>query len=462
MTNRRELLQTALAAGPLTLSAEGIASPATAPGSATPPVPPDLQFLRREPLVNADRLRFFMKRQGLDAIIAARPANFFYLTNHFPQLDRMGWQGAGIAIFTADPRRPLTLVMHSFLHYYTHSPEWDAWPDRLVFPYTQPVDPAAVPADGSEPPAAAGRTMKVRDAALLSGRENRRAEAMKLARPVSADASWALAKALRELGLESARVGIDEPDLRVTLAARGFAGEITSGEDTLRWARLAKSSAELKLMRFAAQANVDAAMAAAKSVRDAGNTRGLRARFFSEAALRGNLGVFMVINGASTEVIEEPLREGMAFSIDCVSSCRFYHGDFARTIFIGEPPANVLRATRAVETAWGDIRSQLRAGMRFADIPRIGRESLKKQGVDFNVSFTPHSVGLFHTDHPQASLLLPRGPESLVLEEGTVLSVDHPVLEAGLGGTVHLEDLMLIGKDGAEPIHSVPPPVISV
>jgi Xaa-Pro aminopeptidase len=427
-----------------------------------PPLPPDLQFLRSEPLVNAERLRFFMQRDGLDAIVAANPANVFYLSSHYPQLDRMGWKGAGIAIFPADPQRPLTMVMHSFLYYYTHSPEWDDWPDRLVFPYTQPADPANLPADGSEPPAAQGRVMRVSDPALMTPRDRRRADALKLARPGSADASWALAKALKELRLDKARLGIDDLELNATLGARGFAGTTAPAEDTLRWARLAKSPVELRLMRLAAQANVDAAVAAARSVREVGTTRGLRARFYSEAAARGNLGVFMVVNGVSTEVVEEPIREGMVFAIDCVSHCRFYHGDFARTIFVGEPPKSARRATKAIEIAWGEIRSQLRAGMRFADIGRIGRESLKKQGIDLNVSFTPHSVGLFHTDHPQSSLLSPRGPDNLILEENTVLSVDHPVLESGLGGTMHLEDLTLIGKDGSEPLHTVPPPVLMV
>jgi Xaa-Pro aminopeptidase len=457
MPTRRSLFQAALV-GPFALG--GAAADAAAPPKS--PSPPDLQFLRREPLVNADRLRYFMRRNGLDAIVAAQPENVFYLSNHYPQLDRMGWKGAGIAIFPADPQRPLTLVMHSFLYYYTHSPEWDDWPDRLVFPYTQPADPSSLPADGAEPPAAQGRVMRVRDPALMTPRDQQRADALKLAGPVSADASWALAKALRELGLEKARLGIDDLELNVTLGARGFGGSTAPAEDTLRWTRLAKSPVELKLMRLAAQANVDAAVAAARSVREVGTTRGLRARFYSEVASRGNLGVFMVVNGISTEVIEEPIREGMAFSIDCVSHCRFYHGDFARTIFVGEPPESAKRATKAIEIAWGDIRSQLRAGMRFADISRMGRESLKKQGVDLNVSFTPHSVGLFHTDHPQASLLLPRGPENLVLEENTVLSVDHPVLESGLGGTMHLEDLTLIRRDGAEPLHDVPPPVLIV
>jgi Xaa-Pro aminopeptidase len=461
LINRRDVV----AAG-ITLPVAGVAAvagqiSAASPGTARP-APADLSFLRSEPLLDAARLRTLMRREGLDAIVTAQPANTLYLTGHWPQLDRMGWRSAGLGIFCADPAKPLGVVMHAFLYYYTHSPERDAFGDRIVFPYTQPAASAEPTAEDEEPPPAPVRTMRVRDPALLSARNRHRAHALELARPVSADASWALAKAMREFGLERARIGIDDPELETALRRRGFGGQTIAAENTLRRARLAKSPAEIRLMRIAAAANVEAALAAARAVREAGTTRGLRARFFAEAASRGNLGVFMVVNGTSSDVVDEPIVEGMAFSIDCVSHCRFYHGDFARTVFVGEPSASARQATRAIATAWADIRSQLRPGLRFADIPRIGRESIRKQGLDLNVSFTPHSVGLFHTDHPQPSLLSARGPDDLVLEENMVLSVDCPVLESGLGGTMHLEDLTLIRADGGEPLHDVPPPVIQV
>ena len=215
-------------------------------------------------------------------------------------------------------------------------------------------------------------------------------------------------------------------------------------------------------MRLAAQANVDAAMLAASRARALGTTRRLRAEFYAEAARRGNMGHFMVISGASTETLDQPMVDGTSVSIDCVSTCRFYHGDFGRTIFVGEPPATITRAAKAVANAWGEIREQLKPGMRFADVSRIGRESLTRQGADLTVSFTPHSVGLFHTDHPQPSLINPRTPDAFVLEENMVLSVDCPVFMAGLGGTIHLEDLTLIRSSGCEPIHTVPPPIIVV
>jgi len=43
--------------------------------------------------------------------------------------------------------------------------------------------------------------------------------------------------------------------------------------------------------------------------------------------------------------------------------------------------------------------------------------------------------------------------EDMVLEPRMVLSVDCPMGATGMGGSSHLEDLMLITEDGAEPIN---------
>jgi len=451
MVTRREALLAGVTAA-LTGAAAQTQGPALRPGTA------NLDFLGDQPLVNADRARFFMRQEGLDAIVVNRAPNVFYLSNHWPQHDRMGRPGTAMAILPADPARPAALVMGGFLYYYSHSPE-SRFFDRLVFPYTQ----ASQDTDSAgQPVAAPVRVMRVEDAQLMPPRELHRRRMLELAAPPAVDAAAALANAVQALGLQQGRLGIDDPVLAPLLLSRNDQVRTVAAENTLRRIRMAKSATELQLMRLAAQNNVDAALAAAARLREHGSTREFRADFFAEAARRGNLGVFMVIDGSSSEVIDEPIREGMALSIDCVSACRFYHGDFGRTIFVGEPPRRMREVSTAIANAWTDIQGQLRAGMRFADIPRLGHASLRRQGMPLNVSFTPHSVGLFHTDQPQPSLLGPQVQEELVLEENMVLSVDCPVFETGLGGTTHLEDLMLIRKDGAEPIHTLPPPVLSV
>jgi Xaa-Pro aminopeptidase len=454
MLTRREALAGGLGAALAGGTGAAAAGPAAASGR---PGAADLGFLADGPLVNEDRARFFLRREGLDALVVSRTPNVFYLSNHWPQRDRMRGGSSSIAIFPADPARPVALVMNGFIYYYSHSPE-SRFFDRLVFPYTQPADVEGAEGDAAAPT----RVMRIHDPELVSPRERHRRRMLELAAPPAPDAAGALANALRALGLETGVLGIDDPELAPLIGGRLPEVTLREGENTLRRIRLAKSETEIRLMRLAAQQNVEAALAAASRLREHGSTRELRADFFAEAARRGNLGVFMVIDGSSSEVIDEPLREGMSLSIDCVSTCRFYHGDFGRTVFIGEPPEQMKRVTTAIARAWGDVREQLRAGMRFADIPRIGRESLRRQGMDISVGFTPHSVGLFHTDHPQPSMLAPAVPEELVLEENMVLSVDCPMFEAGYGGTAHLEDLMLIRRDGAEPLHELPDPVIVV
>lgn len=422
--------------------------------------PPDLSFLRSNHLADFDRLRFYMRERGLDGLIVTNPANVFYLSNHWPQLDRMGFDDTTLVVVSADPARPPVLIMHAFLYYYTHSPETEFF-DRPVFTYTQPSDPPSQ--EGSEPPAQDNRTMRVDDEGLVTDRERHRRRMASLTNSNSAGPDFALMKTLRFLGLENARLGFDEYVLQSVLMRHHFRGELELAENVIRKARLAKSDTEIRMMRIAAQSNVDAAMATAMQARELGTSRSLRNAFYGEAGKRGNIGKFMIVQGSSAEVLDEELKEGTSVSIDCVSSCKHYHGDFGRTIFIGEPSSRIQNAGAAIMTAWGEIKQQLRPGMLFSDIRRIGRDTLKKlDAADLSVSFTPHSVGLFHTDHPQPSLLEPREPDSLALEKNMILSVDCPLFVAGMGGTFHFENLMLITDSGAEAIHSDPSPIVIV
>jgi Xaa-Pro aminopeptidase len=81
---------------------------------------------------------------------------------------------------------------------------------------------------------------------------------------------------------------------------------------------------------------------------------------------------------------------------------------------------------------------------------------MKKSGYNFSVAVTPHSIGLSHTDEPGKN-----GPGSfwqkddLILQENMIISVDLPVLNTGIGGTAHLEDLTLITNDGGEQINDI-------
>jgi Xaa-Pro aminopeptidase len=106
-----------------------------------------------------------------------------------------------------------------------------------------------------------------------------------------------------------------------------------------------------------------------------------------------------------------------------------------------------------MQFAWSEIRARLRPGLTDVDIRHIGAEALRKGGYTTSIAFTPHSVGLQHSDAPLRTDGVIPAPQGFTLEPGMVLSVDCPLFEEGVGGSAHLEDLTLITVDGSERIH---------
>jgi Xaa-Pro aminopeptidase len=268
-----------------------------------------------------------------------------------------------------------------------------------------------------------------------------------------ASAMFALRKVLTDLGVAKGRLAIDLPPVHRVAAEAAPQATLVDADDALRRIRPIKSEVEIKLMRYAARANAEAALEAARTVRAGADVRELRAAYFAAAARRGGRGVFMVVDRVSSPGYQAKFHDGQCFSIDCVSEYSGYHGDYARAVFIGDPPANMKKVREATAKSWDAVREILRPGVRFSEIRARGRETLKKMGVTYNISFTPHSVGLYHDDR-DGSQNLPQ-PGDPVLEAGMTLSVDCPLLEAGAGGSSHLEDLTLITANGSEQINDI-------
>ncbi len=467
MVERRDVLRGGLATAAMTIAgATGARTETPAMGaheSLRETVAAGGSLLKGGPLFNRERAEKVMQEESLAGLIVAEPVNVFHLTGYWPQLGKMGFTAPSLALLSADPNKPVGLVIPQFLYYYVYA---DAHFAGDVEPYVytyRAVNATAILGDEGEPAAGDLRVFRDKGEAPIGQIEaHRRAavEAVGARNGVSAEREWAMAKAARALGLEKGRIGVDHMAVMAMLESSSLGATAVPGENTMRKIRLVKSPREIELMRLASQANAEAALAAAATVRDGATTQELRAAFFSEAASRGNAGVFMAIDRMITEVVDFEFKEGSAFFIDCVSHGWHYHGDFARTIFIGEPANSMRDATRAMHIGWEAIRDQLRPGLRYSEIPPIGQTAVRAAGLDFDIPFSPHSVGLTHTDEPGQDGRPYWVKDDLTLEPGMVLSVDCPVLNAGIGGSAHMEDLSLITPDGAEPIHTVTDPVI--
>lgn len=444
MITRRTVLGAFAAggAGALLAPSAGVAAPAM---TLTPRVPPPV-FGPRINFEQADRI---MTELGLDAIVVGAGINVYHATGLDLTATKMGHTPPVYAVITRRPQQRLSLVAPSFLYYYTIALD-HRHVDYPVYLFRGPdemVDDAALGMDALPLyPDLEKAPLDVIERTRLSMVERSvRAEA---ARP---NLKSALAKVLKDTGVVKGRIAADVGPVMHAVADAAESATIVSADDALRRIRPVKSETEITLMRYAAQANADAALQAARAVRDGADVRELRAAYFAAAAARGMRGVFMVIDRVSSPTYAATLSEGQCFSIDCVSEYMGYHGDFARAIHVGDTSQQMRRVSELTGKSWDHLRENLRPGLRFSEVRSMGRETLRKMGADFSISFTPHSVGLYHSDHVGNAGSPAR--EDIVLEKNMVLSVDCPMGATGMGGSSHLEDLMLITDDGAEPIN---------
>ncbi len=463
--NRRNLIKAAALAGiPANAASYGASAPMksnAAASAAVPAGPSPAEILRKAPPIDVERAYAIMERDGLDGLVLSNPVNVYHLTGYWPVTSRMGFGNGAHALLSRDRQQPIGLVTSDFSYYYLLVDNAYEYPFQ-VYLFTGPADReelAAAKAERykTEPPAAGATIFQDAGREPLSDAERTRTAAVQAAverQPASPDAEFALVKAIRKMGLDRGKVGVDTAELSQLFAAADLAAQPVPADTTMKRIRLVKSPRELQLMRLAATANMQAALVAAGTARAGASYREMRATFFAEAARRGNRGVFMVIGGVSAEGVDRTLRDGDAFLFDAVSEGAGYHGDFARTVFVGEPSKTMQEATKAIALGWETVRDTLRPGMRFSEITALGRETLKKAGHDFLVAFGPHSVGLYHTDAA--------GLGDIVLEPGMILSVDCPVMQAGVGGSAHLEDLTLITPTGSERIHPAADSIIHV
>ena len=406
------------------------------------------------PLLNRERALQIMRASGVDAIICSRPDNIYYLTNYYPQLAKMGMENIVYAILPLEINRAPILVVGQFEYYIAgaetvtglevdvrlftmpENSELFAGKPSLAAQLDSPGVPSFLPTKHSLQP-------------LSSGEKFKHNETMRLSSEMGATSQTSFLKALRDIPREFKRVAIDNMALADPIRRAEIDVSFANAEQMLRRIRLQKSPAEIELMRYAAHANAQAGLAAARIARDGATFQDIRREFSRQCADRFMTPEFMVIDSVVPDSAHGEIKEGRSFAIDCVSHGQYYHGDYGRTVCVGQPTGEIKRATAAIAQVWDDLLPQLKPGMRYSEITALGTEAFSKTNSEAALICNPHSVGLHHTDEPSVEGAEVYTKDDLELLEGMVISVDLPVVDVGFGGSAHLEDLVLIGKDGA-------------
>ena len=452
--NRRDLLGGLAATGAAGLAAQANAAVEPSRLRMGVSVPPPILG----PRMNFEQADKVMAELELDAIVLGGGKNVYHATGLDLTATKMGHTPGVYALITRQQDQRLSLIAPTFLYYYTIAMDHrhSDFPAYLYAGPGEEVEDAELRLDDLPLyPDLEHEPLDFIETTRLSIVE--RAVRAEAARPRLKNA---LAKALKDTGAAGGRIAADVQPVTRNVSEAAVKATVVSADDALRRIRPVKSDVEIRLMRYAAQANAEAALQAASTVRAGADVRELRAVFFAAAAARGMRGVFMVIDRVSSPTYAATLRDGQCFSIDCVSEYMGYHGDFARAIYVGEPSKRMQQVSELTGRSWDHVRENLKPGVKFSEVRRMGQEALRKMGADFSISFSPHSVGLYHTDHVGTGGSPPR--EDIVLEPRMVLSVDCPMGATGMGGSSHLEDLMLITEDGAEPINTIGTNVVRV
>jgi Xaa-Pro dipeptidase len=386
--------------------------------------------------VNRERATAIMHEHRLDAIVTMTPENLTYLAD-FPLLRGCLSETRVYCIFPAAADHQPSVVMPKLsVDMLTSStcPVEDIWLYGNAFLFE---------AEGWKPQTAEERRLK----AALSRRPFHRLE------------QEALLAALKDRGLEQARIGFDEkalssPDRFDQFEALVPKAEVVPAYSIIRKIRMVKTAEELRRMRLAAAANEAGAktlFAAAKV--GVPETELAHAYYAGLAAAHAqphhlSIGCGRRHGFPNGEPTDYRLQSGdvIRFDADCVVQC--YFNDIARNAVVGEPSAKLKACHAGVVAGLETAAALTRPGVKASEIFRAGVEEVRKRGIpQFDRHHIGHAIGCVCHDDPRIA-----PGDHTPLEEAMVINIEMPYYELGFGGA-HVENTFLITKAGCECLH---------
>lgn len=270
----------------------------------------------------------------------------------------------------------------------------------------------------------------------------------------------AIAPAIRQRGLDQARIGIDEiAYAQVEELARSLPGvTLSDGDAPMQSARMVKAPAELAAMQEAstiAEAVTDTAI---RSIRP-----GVREQEVVAEAMRtlyrlgGEMPHVATPFVASGEHMSPPhrfasdkiIREGDLVFIDIGAMWNGYYSDLGRTVVCGRPSRAQQEIYTAVHAALGAARATMRVGATNDDVARaaIAEGAARGFGDHFLSLFIGHGVGVGANEPPYIGESMV-GAETIELQRGMTMAIEPLIWVDGVsgGGGVRLEDTIAVGE----------------
>jgi Xaa-Pro aminopeptidase len=382
-------------------------------------------------LMNYARLFAGMKTQKLDAIVATMPENVTYASG-FWAMSQWIRRGPQAYVLTPAEGRGESAVIAStgLIDLVTHPDVWVKDIRRF------------------------GKFIVDRTPDISLDAHDSRIETL-LAQADDGEAVAALVRAIKDRGLDRARIGVDEigilPQYWDKLAESLPNATLVRAADVFRYARAIKTPEEIARLRRSAQI-ADMSISAALAVAREGATEMDLARAFHAKTINeggypvlGCIGVGPRSAMTNVQPSEQVMHAGDIIRFDVGGRYNHYRADIARNAVIGEPSAKVKTYHRAICAGLDRAIGMIKPGVRVADVFHAAVNTVRQEGIPhYQRSHVGHGIGLDGYDAPN---IAPSNDD--VFEEGMVICVETPYYEMGLGG-LQVEETMAVTRDGVD------------
>ncbi|MCM1043844.1 MAG: aminopeptidase P family protein [Corallococcus sp.] len=137
------------------------------------------------------------------------------------------------------------------------------------------------------------------------------------------------------------------------------------------------------------------------------------------------------------------IEKGDAVLMDFGAAYNGYCSDMTRTVFVGEPVAEMRNIYNIVQLAQKTAINNAYCGMTGKELDMLAREVIVANGYgEYFLHSTGHSLGIDIHEEPRAAV-----SSTDALNDSQFITVEPGIYLAGVGG-VRIEDLLLITKDG--------------
>ena len=396
-----------------------------------------------------DRARDWMRRGGVEAVIATSPVNVYYLTGYHLWLDEY-FLNFMVAPGAPAERLPTYAVVAG-------NEERSLIFNGAIVPNTLDLSiQHVVGYGGGKPtPVPSGFESLKRDDA-----EMQRYPVLTAEQPTAAEA---LAHALNETGLSEATLGLEVEGLSdahlASIRAALPKAQLKDCSNLMRMIRMVKAADEIDALRCAAEISERACAEAMKLARPGVKVQDVITRYAEHIAPDNATFEHFCFSVAGTGMATESnyhLTDRDVLMIDWGCFYQHYFSDTGNTLMLGEPDAPTMHFYEAVRDALTAGQARMQPGVKASAVRAAMVESLEKAGAPVEHPHG-HGLGLEIRDYP--IVVSDNGlritddcidvPSDVPFETDMVVNLECNIHLAA-HGSWHCEQTFLVTDHGAE------------